>query len=511
MQKRGSFSEQDRQAALLRRRASILSDVERRSVSMSERTPKSNGRVGLPGGGRGGISGETKSRREEESSEDAAASERSLKAGAEAHNLLPQIGDSSSKATSGGDTATKQAASYKNLKAQSGSSESATSTVDTSKNKSSGNQYAASKTSPYDIASNGFPTAAQQASSASGLIKAKTPDTQGSLALDIEANDVGYIATFGIGTAGNFSLLVDSGSADTWVPSTVCTNCSSVHHKLGKSTSKTFAAISPQKAFKIAYGTGDVSGHLGNDTLQISGYKLNHTFGLATTESSDFSDSSVPFDGLMGLAKSQLSSSGTPTPIEQLYSTGQVAQPVMGYHLGRASDGSNDGEVTFGGVDPFKFKGDLTEVENVSTEGFWEAKLDAVSFNGSKISLSGSYSRSAILDTGTTLIVAPQADADALHTAIPGAKSDGQGGYTIPCTTAGQVSFSFGGKTWPMDARDMTFLPLDDNNLKGDCISAISAGNVGQKGEWLVGAAFLKNVYFATNTKSNTIALGELA
>lgn len=370
----------------------------------------------------------------------------------------------------------------------------------------------ATATTTYDIASLGYPTAALAASNSDDLEQADTPDTVGSLALDIEANDVGYVADFKIGAAGNFRLLIDSGSADTWVASTSCGDCSSSHKSLGKSTSSSFKAITPTKDFSITYGTGSVSGHLGNDTLVISNFTLpDHTFGLATNESSDFSDSSVPFDGLMGLAREELSSTQTPTPIDSLFSAGLVSQPVMGYHLGRSSDAHNDGEVTFGGVNGELFEGNLTEVDNVSDQGFWEANLDAVSFGGKSISLSGSTQRTAILDTGTTLIVAPQKDADAVHAAIEGSKSDGQGGYTIPCTTSGQVALSFGGKEWAMDPRDMVYLPVDSKDLKGDCVSAISAGSVGQAGEWLVGAAFLKNVYFATNTKSNTIALGVLA
>lgn len=63
---------------------------------------------------------------------------------------------------------------------------------------------------------------------------------------------------------------------------------------------------------------------------------------------------------------------------------------------------------------------------------------------------------------------------------------------------------------WPIDPRDLTYLPVS-SNLTGACVSAISAGTIGGSGEWLVGAAFLKNVYFATNAKSNTMALGILA
>ena len=49
--------------------------------------------------------------------------------------------------------------------------------------------------------------------------------------------------------------------------------------------------------------------------------------------------------------------------------------------------------------------------------------MDAVTVDGQDTGLQG---RTAILDTGTTLIIAPDADAQAVHAAIPGAKSAGQ-------------------------------------------------------------------------------------
>ncbi|CBQ72960.1 related to extracellular aspartic proteinase [Sporisorium reilianum SRZ2] len=363
------------------------------------------------------------------------------------------------------------------------------------------------KSTIQQVANQGYPQADLIASQSDNLTLASAPTAVQSLGLDIESNDIGYVATIAIGSQNQtFRMLIDSGSADTWVPSTACAACGSTHTQLGSSTSDTFTSLATP--FEITYGTGDVSGNLARDDLEIAGLALtNYTFAVTTRESADFADDTVPFDGLMGLARSELSNAGQPTPIDALYAEGKVQAPVMGYHLGRVADGYNDGEVTFGGVDPVKYAGNITEIDNVSTKGFWEADIDAVSVGGADLGLQG---RTAILDTGTTLIVAPQADADVVHAKIKGSKSDGQGGYTIPCTTTAQVALTFGGVQFPIDTRDMLFLPVDSNDLEGDCVSAISAGNVGQKNEWLVGATFLKNVYFATNTKANKIGLAKL-
>lgn len=363
------------------------------------------------------------------------------------------------------------------------------------------------KSTVKQVADQGYPEIDLIDSESDNLTPASPPTAIQSLGLDIESNDIGYVATIEIGSQNQtFRMLIDSGSADTWVPSTACQACGSTHTQLGSSDSDTFTSLNTP--FSIQYGTGEVSGNLATDNFDIAGLDLNnYTFAVTTQESSDFADDTVPFDGLMGLARSELSNAGQPTPIDALFMQGKVQAPVMGYHLGRVADGYNDGEVTFGGVDTNKFSGNITVIDNVSTKGFWEASIDAISVGGTNLGLSG---RMAILDTGTTLIVAPPADADAVHAQIPGAQSDGQGGYTIPCTTTKQVAFTFGGVEFPIDTRDMLFVPVDDNDLMGQCVSAISAGNVGQQNEWLVGATFLKNVYFATNTQANKIGLAHL-
>lgn len=201
------------------------------------------------------------------------------------------------------------------------------------------------------------------------------------------------------------------------------------------------------------------------------------------------------------------------------------------------------GQVTFGGVDYTKFQGNLTLVPNFSTQGFWEVQISKISVNGRSILTS----RTAILDTGTTLIIAPPDDADAFHAAIPGAISDGQGGFTIPCNTKAKVSFTIGGKRFGILPMDLTVQPVDPNDLEGTCISGVSSGEIGGVNQWLVGDVFLKvrdlfcfifqsttwlscvfedemadfvrilshlhlnqNVYFATDVTNNQIGLAQM-
>lgn len=351
-----------------------------------------------------------------------------------------------------------------------------------------------------------------QASSSDKVIPAAKPTLPQTLGLAIEGNNIGYIATIQLGSKKtDFKMLIDSGSADTWVASTKCTDCGKSQQRLGPNDSSSLKTSS--KKWDITYGTGDAQGVIATDTMLVAGMKLpKFSFALATSESDDFS--SAPFDGLMGLAQSKLANSGEPTPIDALFDAKKVQAPVMGYNLGdvktsKSKRDQQDGQVTFGGVDSSRFNGTLVEIDNVSKQGFYEIPIEGVSVNGKSIKKLSS-GRTSILDTGTSLMVAPEADAKAVHAKIPGAKSDGNGGFTLPCDTTAILSFKFGGQEWPLLARDLIFEKLEGDSTGKTCVSTLGAGSVGQKNEWLIGAVALKRLYYATNAKANVIGLGKL-
>lgn len=189
-----------------------------------------------------------------------------------------------------------------------------------------------------------------------------------------------------------------------------------------------------------------------------------------------------------------LSEQQTLTPPESLAQAGLISDAIVSFKISRLADQKNDGEITFGGLDQTKFDPNtLVTFDNVNQQGFWEGAMASVTVNGQDVGLKG---RTAILDTGTTLIVAPPADAAAVHQQIPGAQSDGQGGFTIPCTTTASVALSFGGQDFAIDTRDLLFSPVDPNDLTGDCVSGISSGEIDGQTTWLVSvfSAKMKNM-----------------
>jgi len=342
---------------------------------------------------------------------------------------------------------------------------------------------------------------------------AAEPTDPNSLGLSIEGLNVGYLADVQIGTPPRpFSILMDSGSADLWVGAENCRSddggdCGN-HQFLGQQSSSTF--IDNGLTFTVTYGTGKVAGTIVEDNIVIGNLSLsNHTFGVAVLESVDFSSNSTPFDGLMGLARSSLSSQQTLTPIESLAKNGSVPAAIVSYKLSRVEDKINDGEITFGGLDTNRFDSKtLISLSNISPTGFWEANLDSVSVNG--VDLIEIINRTTILDTGTTLMVLPSSDAAHIHSHIPGAQPDGQGGFTVPCNTSASVALTYGGQLFTIDPRDLARQAVRVGG--NECMSGIasSGGSESSDATWLVGDTFLKNAYFSTDATKNTLSLAKL-
>ncbi|CAG8457985.1 22911_t:CDS:2, partial [Racocetra persica] len=313
-------------------------------------------------------------------------------------------------------------------------------------------------------------------------------------------NDIGYFGTISIG-GQSFNVILDTGSADLWVPSSGCSSSACLNHtKFNQVKSSSFQSLSTP--FSIKYGTGSVSGTSCTDNVVISGITVkNQVFGITTTESNEFTGSQ--FDGIMGLAFDNLSSQGASTPFSSMVQQKVVTQPIFAFRLSRAAD-HDTGIITLGGVDINSFTGTINFVNVVERTGFWEIPMNDASVDGNSL---GFKNRSAIIDTGTTLLIAPPADVDAIHRKIPGSVLLQEGEYAVPCDTKTKVALKFNGVSYSIDSRDIARDLV--SAIKNLCLSGISPGVVGTNNQWLVGDVFLKNVYsvFDLGTRSVGFAL----
>ncbi|KDQ07158.1 hypothetical protein BOTBODRAFT_70522 [Botryobasidium botryosum FD-172 SS1] len=312
--------------------------------------------------------------------------------------------------------------------------------------------------------------------------------------------DTSYTGLLAIGTPPQqFSVVLDTGSSDLWVASTSCVQCTSIiSNFFDPARSTSFADTRANVSIK--YGSGQVAGTIGVDTVSMAGYTVtNQSIGVMSQLAGNLVSSTVT--GIIGLAFQSLSKIGTPPFWQALVASGKWQQPLMGFYLTRflnvtgAGTQEYGGEFTMGHLNSSLYTGDIDYVPlPAKAASYWLIPLQQVIIQGTTLGNTGTPSYAAI-DTGTTLVGGPANVIAQIYSHIPGAQPAAgklQGYYSYPCSTNINIALNFGSKTWPISKDDFLLGQLDSDN----CLGAFFALNVsGLSVDWVIGDTFLKNVY----------------
>ncbi|XP_028305859.1 nothepsin [Gouania willdenowi] len=292
----------------------------------------------------------------------------------------------------------------------------------------------------------------------------------------------------------NFSVVLDTGSADLWVPSSYCVSqACALHRRFKAFESSSFHHDG--RMFGIHYGSGHLLGVMGRDTLKIGGLTaINQEFGESVYEPGA-TFVLAKFDGVLGLGFPSLAEIlGNPV-FDNMMAQKIVDKPVFSFYLSRAAGGSSpDGELLLGGIDESLYNGPINWIP-LTSKGYWQIKMDSVSVQG--VSSFCPRGCQAIVDTGTSLIAGPTNDSFLLQQLI-GATPTNIGEFLIDCSRVSSlphVTFALGGVDYTLTAehyvrREM----LGDREL---CFSGFQAVDiVTPEGPlWILGDVFLRRFY----------------
>ncbi|KAJ1897702.1 aspartic proteinase precursor [Kickxella alabastrina] len=296
-----------------------------------------------------------------------------------------------------------------------------------------------------------------------------------------------YFGSIELGTPPQkFSVVFDTGSSDFWIPSINCDSTACLaHSRFNSSTSDTF--ITSHLPFSLNYGTGGLMGQVGSDTLRIGDVSVPGVHvGLATHMGKFFR--STHFDGVFGLGFPKLSRTQSKPPIFVMAREGLLEKPVFSFWVKEGRNGQHaGGEVVLGGVNPSRFKGKVRILPLVR-KMYWEVELNGLFINDNPVP--NLTSQTAIIDTGTSLIVLPAFDADIVNQflgAVP--LYDEYGLYAIDCYKNDKptVKFGFGGETFAIKPSHY-ILPVG----KDRCVTAFAASTGPDLNRWVIGNSFLR-------------------
>ncbi|GAN01469.1 gastricsin-like [Mucor ambiguus] len=308
-------------------------------------------------------------------------------------------------------------------------------------------------------------------------------------------NDAGsqYLIDVSIGTPPqNFSVTLDTGSADLWIPGSACSTTECPNGHFDQAASSTFKSLNED--FSLVYGIGSVNGTYVTDTVTIAGATVQtQQFGLASTTSQILTNPNtitasqivkpsnetidlkllatttpskdVTANGILGLGFPKLTAASMANNV--------ISDPIFSIYLNKASSYGWVGEIIFGGVDSSKYTGNITYLPVASLSStksssnkkratlpkndsnyYWMVGAQGVAVTNSSSSsatatngtdsnaildLSFSTTSAFILDTGTTLTYLPSKIAQQVVEAFAGRDytiDAGSGAYIISCDAA---------------------------------------------------------------------------
>ncbi|KAG5641425.1 hypothetical protein DXG03_005241 [Asterophora parasitica] len=298
--------------------------------------------------------------------------------------------------------------------------------------------------------------------------------------------DSSFFGSLAIGTPPvSYNVILDTGSADLWVADNNCNETCSGVATFDPSDSSTYSSSNAD--FSISYGSGQASGTLGTDVVQMAGFSVaNQTFAVCDTVSDGLL--TPPVSGLLGLAFKTIASSGATPFWQALVAGGAWDSPVMAFQLTRFLDDQS--------AKPLEYGGSFTM---------------ALTTQGTSVPVPTGAAAYAAIDTGTTLVGGPSQYMSAFYSQIPGAQpgtGNFNGYYTYPCATTVNVTMAFGGRNWPISEQDFRLTQLTQTQ----CLGAFFDLQTGRSApSWIVGDTFLKNVYSVFRYNPPSVGFAQLS
>merc|ERR1719321_2022694 len=233
-----------------------------------------------------------------------------------------------------------------------------------------------------------------------------------------------YYGKVAIGTPKQlFSVVFDTGSGNLLVPSSSCMDeaCTS-HRRFDSSLSATSVEIAsshePTKAVgkngqrdsvTITFGTGEMTGIFVKDNVCIGTICAIVNFITATKESDD-PFSLVPFDGVLGLALSQLAEDNSFSLMDSMVKAGVLKRNLFSVYFAKGE--KSQSEITFGEIRHERISSELVWAP-VSNPGYWQVEIRDLALNNEPMGLCRKHCQIAA-DTGTSLLAGPTSMVDKL-------------------------------------------------------------------------------------------------
>ncbi|KAH9480602.1 Saccharopepsin [Psilocybe cubensis] len=333
----------------------------------------------------------------------------------------------------------------------------------------------------------------------------------GTLAL-VNSGDISYYAEIVLGNQ-SFRVLVDTGSSDLWVSGSV------------------LKSIDTGKDAAIQYAANKVEGSIKQATLEFAGHVVPDQAFLEIPSNSVNKEG----QGILGLGpgsssfiSDQIGLPGGAPALDRIFAQNRSSPNYFTILLGRSDPtDSFNGSITVSEVlEDYKAilnepKLNITTVPaNMIEDQHLQVLLDAdgligpdghpIRFESNVTQTENRKQATVVFDCGFTLPQVTRSIAEAIYGKFVGSKFTqlpGLGGvWVLPCEQEVNITFSFGGKLYPIHPLDMSFEPsvvnlTDFQTTSGErgCIGTFQPFTYDRGSnptyDMVLGMAFMRNVY----------------
>ncbi|EMD32654.1 hypothetical protein CERSUDRAFT_118681 [Gelatoporia subvermispora B] len=337
-------------------------------------------------------------------------------------------------------------------------------------------------------------------------------DIADSAAVSIGAQNQGvdYVATVSIGTPpSTFTLLVDTGSSNTWVGA-------------GKAFRESSTTVETRDRVSVTYGSGSFSGTEFTDTVSLgTGLTITgQSFGVASR-----SEGFEGVDGIVGIGPTDLTvgtlspdtSSTIATVTDNLFAQGVIPEDLVAVSFAPTDSlADNNGELTFGGTDSSKFTGSINFAPLTKTSPASEffGIDESITYGTSTSILSET---AGIVDTGTTLVLIAS-DAFSRYERATGGVNDEATGL-LRLTTAQfdnlqSLFFNINGVSFEFTANAQIWPRSLNSAIGGNANSVYLVVNnigtpTGEGLDFINGMTFLERFYAVFDTTNSRVGFAE--
>ncbi|KAG0661883.1 hypothetical protein C6P46_003774 [Rhodotorula mucilaginosa] len=326
--------------------------------------------------------------------------------------------------------------------------------------------------------------------------------------------DSEWFGEIDVGTPANgFSVVLDTGSADLILAEPGCTGCQA--NTPGYNPGSSSTSSTSRQDFTIQYGSGSASGSLVEDRISIANYTQPNQIFAACSTMNNIVDGTI--SGILGLGWQNIAASQAMPLVQSLYENNTLPEPVFAFAFETHTFYTNSaptapgGTLTIGGLDTSQYTGSINWVSLVQPAGYWAIPLQDIHVGGKSL---GITDQQVVIDTGTTLIGMPTADAQQVYSQIPNSRSinlQGESGYySFPCTQSVNVAFTFGGQQYSVASDQFNAGAVDSTGQY--CLGAIFALETGSSSSisFIIGDAFLTGVYNAYRFNPPAVGFAQL-